>query len=47
MFAKLDHVGLVAYTIEEARKILGNQLGLSFQMPWRIQLAQEVAARLF
>ena len=28
MFAKLDHVGLVAYTIEEARKILGNQLGL-------------------
>ena len=28
MFAKLDHVGLVAYTIEDARKILGNHLGL-------------------
>ena len=28
MFAKLDHVGLVAYTIEEARQVLGNHLGL-------------------
>jgi len=28
MFVKLDHVGLVAYTIEEARKVLGDHLGL-------------------
>ena len=28
MFTRLDHVGLVAYTIEEAKAILGDQLGL-------------------
>jgi methylmalonyl-CoA epimerase len=28
MFVRLDHVGLVAYTIEEAQAILGDQLGL-------------------
>ncbi len=28
MFEMLDHVGLVAYTIEDARKVLGQQLGL-------------------
>jgi methylmalonyl-CoA epimerase len=27
-FVRLDHVGVVAYTIEEARAILGDQLGL-------------------
>jgi methylmalonyl-CoA/ethylmalonyl-CoA epimerase len=27
-FVRLDHLGLVAYTIEEARAILGDQLGL-------------------
>jgi methylmalonyl-CoA/ethylmalonyl-CoA epimerase len=29
MFVRLDHVGLVAYTIEEAKQILGDQLGLT------------------
>ena len=28
MFVRLDHVGLVAYTIDEAKTILGDQLGL-------------------
>jgi methylmalonyl-CoA/ethylmalonyl-CoA epimerase len=28
MFVRLDHVGLVAYSIEEARAILGDALGL-------------------
>ncbi len=28
MFVRLDHVGVVAYSIEEARAILGDQLGL-------------------
>jgi methylmalonyl-CoA/ethylmalonyl-CoA epimerase len=27
-FARIDHVGLVAYTIQEAREILGDHLGL-------------------
>jgi len=27
-FVRLDHLGLVAYTIEEAKAILGDQLGL-------------------
>ena len=29
MFVRLDHVGVVAYSIEEARAILGDQLGLT------------------
>ncbi|MBM3140478.1 MAG: methylmalonyl-CoA epimerase [Chloroflexi bacterium] len=28
MFARIDHVGLVAHTIDEARAILGDKLGL-------------------
>ena len=28
MLVRMDHVGVVAYTIEEAQAILGDQLGL-------------------
>ena len=27
-FVRIDHVGLVAYTIEQARQVLGEELGL-------------------
>ena len=32
-FVHIDHVGIVAYTIEEAREILGNSLGLDLDEP--------------
>ena len=29
MFTRIDHVGLVAYSIEEANAVLGDALGLT------------------
>lgn len=32
-FVHIDHVGIVAYTIEQAREVLGDALGLELDMP--------------
>ncbi|MDA0302055.1 MAG: VOC family protein [Chloroflexi bacterium] len=52
MFTRIDHVGLVAYSIEEANAVLGDALGLTIdeqrsQWPTGSELAPEQTFNFF